>query len=138
MVVGERVPRKDSQAKAEGRTLFIDDYKFPNMLHAAVKRSSHPHARIKALHIPAKLQNDPDLVIITSKDVPGKNRVHIVLDDWVLLADNIVRHVGEPIAVIAAPTKEQATAAVEAIEVDYEPLPAVFDPIEARDDHPVT
>lgn len=137
MVVGERVPRKDAQAKAEGRTLFIDDYKFPNMLHAVVKRSSHPHARIKAFHIPAELQDDPELVIVTSKDVPGKNRVHIVLDDWVLLADDKVRHVGEPIAVIAAPTKEQAATAAGAIAVDYDPLRAVFDPIIARDERPV-
>ncbi|MFQ5980750.1 MAG: xanthine dehydrogenase family protein molybdopterin-binding subunit [Candidatus Heimdallarchaeota archaeon] len=138
MVVGERVPRKDSQAKAEGRTLFIDDYNFPNMLHAAVKRSPHPHARIKAIHVPEELLNDPELVIVTSKDVPGKNRVHIVLDDWVLLADENVKHIGEPIAVIAARTKEQAMTATEAIVVDYEPLPAIFDPVVARNERPVT
>ncbi|MHA2370812.1 MAG: xanthine dehydrogenase family protein molybdopterin-binding subunit, partial [Candidatus Hodarchaeales archaeon] len=136
MVVGERVPRKDAQAKAEGRTLFIDDYRFPNMLHAAIKRSSHPYARIKAIRIPEDVQTNPDVIIATSKDVPGKNRIHIVLDDWVLLAEDVVRHIGEPIAVVAAPTKHQAITVAERIEVDYEILPAVFDPLVARDERP--
>ncbi|MFX0114400.1 MAG: xanthine dehydrogenase family protein molybdopterin-binding subunit [Candidatus Hodarchaeota archaeon] len=137
MVVGERVPRKDAKAKAEGRALFIDDYKFPNMLHAFIKRSPHPHAQIKAIQIPRELKTDPDVIIVTAKDIPGKNRVHIVLDDWILLSEGVVRHVGEPIAVIAAPTKEQALAAAEAITIDFEILPAVYDPLVARDKRPV-
>ncbi|MFW9917755.1 MAG: xanthine dehydrogenase family protein molybdopterin-binding subunit, partial [Candidatus Thorarchaeota archaeon] len=136
MVVGERVPRKDAQAKAEGRTRFIDDYRFPNMLQAAIKRSPHPHARIKAIKIPEDVKNSPDVIIATSKDIPGKNSIHIVLDDWILLAEEVVRHIGEPIAVVAAPTKQQAIMAARKIEVDYEILPAVFDPVVARDEQP--
>jgi len=134
MSVGKKVARKDARAKVEGKSIFIDDMSFSGMWYMSVKRSTIPHGKIKKIHIDPELY-EMGAVIVLPEDIPGKNTVHIIYDDWHLLADPVVRYIGDPIAVIIAPSKSIADKALSCVSVDYEEWPHLEDPLEARN-HP--
>jgi xanthine dehydrogenase molybdopterin-binding subunit B len=69
--------------------------------------------------------------VVTAKDIPGRNCIPIIYEDMPLLAEEVVRYVGEPIALLAAETREDAEEAAKLAQIEYEDLPAVFDPLEA-------
>jgi len=124
-VVGKSVVRDDAFAKAEGRAKFVADIMIPGMLHASALRSPHPYAKILNIndHQARKLPGVE--AILWAKDIPGKNVVHVVWDDQPLLAEKVVKYVGEPVAVVAATDEKIAREALSLIEIKYEPLPAV-------------
>lgn len=130
-VVGRPLPRPDAVAKVTGELRFADDLSFPGMLHARVLRAAYPHARI--LHIDTrKAEALPGVVaVLTHRDVPGKNRHGLIYEDWPVLCEDKVRYVGDAVALVAAETREIATEALSLIDVAYEPLPVVTDPIQA-------
>ena len=131
-VVGQRLPRPDAVAKATGAALFAADYRFPGLLHAKVLRSAHPHARIRGIDV-SQAQAAPGVVaVLTAADVPGNKNHGVARNDWPVLAYDVVRYRGDALAVVVAETAAQAEAALPLIAVDYEPLPAVFSPEEAR------
>ncbi|MHA1398869.1 MAG: molybdopterin cofactor-binding domain-containing protein, partial [Candidatus Heimdallarchaeaceae archaeon] len=115
-----------------GETIYVDDIPEPtNLLHAAVFVSSIPHGKIISLNL-EKAEKSPGVCrILTAKDIPGENQIGRLVQDEELLAEEEVQFVGQPIAVILAETKEQAKQALKLIEIEYEELPAVFDPREA-------
>jgi CO/xanthine dehydrogenase Mo-binding subunit len=129
-IVGKKIPRVDAVAKATGRALFVDDLSFPGMLYAGVKRSPHPHAKIREIKA-GKLKGLNDVYIVTPDDIPGSNVIPIVLRDWPVLAPGIVKHMGEAVALVATDDREKLEEILDSIDVDYEVLPAVFDPEEA-------
>ena len=133
MVVGKPLPRKDAHLKVKGEIQYIYDLSFPDEQFLAVVRSPHAHARIKKISIDDEEIKQLGATVGTAKDIPGKNCVHVILDDWPLLAENVVRHVGEPVAIVVAKDPRSASAATSAVRVEYEILPAVFDPDEAKD-----
>ncbi|UCG02929.1 MAG: xanthine dehydrogenase family protein [Candidatus Heimdallarchaeota archaeon] len=133
MVVGKPLPRKDARFKVKGEAQYIYDLSFSDEQFLAVVRSPHAHARIKKIEIDYERVKQLGATIGTAKDIPGKNIVHVILDDWPLLAEKVVRHVGEPVAIVVAKNLRDANAAVSAVHVEYEKLPAVFDPDEAKD-----
>jgi CO/xanthine dehydrogenase Mo-binding subunit len=102
----------------------------PGMLHAAFVRSPYPHARVLSVSGP------DDCVVLTPDDVADLNRYGCQVKDQRVLAD-VARHIGDVVAAVAAPTRAAARAAALAVEVEYEELPAVFDPIEALDAPPI-
>lgn len=124
--VGTDVKRVDGIGKVTGTTRFTDDLKFPNMLYAKAKRSPYPHARIINIDISKAEQLSGVKAIITGKDVPIK--VGLYLEDKTFIAVDKVRFIGEPVAAVAAVSEEIAERAVELIEVEYEPLPAILNP----------
>jgi CO/xanthine dehydrogenase Mo-binding subunit len=128
-VVGKGVPRVDGRAKAEGRALYIDDMSFPNMLYAALKRSEYPHARFK-LDL-SKVRRIKGVYALDFQDIPGENVIPIVFNDLPVLAPGLTKHVGEGLAIVACPRKEDLRELLELIDVDYTSLKAVFDPEEA-------
>ncbi|HEY64741.1 MAG TPA: molybdopterin-dependent oxidoreductase [Caldilineae bacterium] len=131
-VVGRAVPRPDAVGKVTGRLKFADDISFPDMLHGRVLRSAHPHARIRRIDT-SKAKALPGVVaVLTHADVPGRNRHGLIYEDWPVLCEDKVRYVGDAIALVAAETRDIATRALELIEVAYEPLPVVSDPVQAR------
>ncbi|PIR19111.1 MAG: carbon monoxide dehydrogenase, partial [Elusimicrobia bacterium CG11_big_fil_rev_8_21_14_0_20_64_6] len=126
MSVGKNEPRRDGPAKLTGRALYLDDMSIPGCWHGATVRSTVPHGRIKSVSY------DPDFawnecVIVTAKDIPGKNIVTLIEPDQPLLADGLVRHREEAIVLIAHPDRATAYEAAKRVKIEYEPLPPVFD-----------
>ena len=130
-LIGAAIPRPDAVDKVRGEARFVDDLAFPGMLHGAVVRSPHPHARILGIHAEAARALPGVVAVLTAADVPGENIVHVIVDDQPALAGDVVRYIGEPVALVAAETRRAARAAVNAVRVDYEPLPFVTDPLAA-------
>jgi 4-hydroxybenzoyl-CoA reductase alpha subunit len=131
-LIGQRVARIDSRAKATGEAKYTADLILPRMLHGKVLRSPHAHARI--LHIDtSRAEKLPGVrAVITGKDAAGvKWGVFRYTRDHELLPQDKVRYIGEDVAAVAANDVETALEALELIDVEYEVLPAVFDPIEA-------
>jgi CO/xanthine dehydrogenase Mo-binding subunit len=131
VIVGERVRRPDAPDKVKGSALYVDDLSFTGELHAAALRSPHPHARIQKLDTSAARRLAGVRSVLTARDVPGHNLIPLIQQDWPVLADRFVRHVGEAVALVAADSREAARAALAAIAVEYEPLPALLDMEEA-------
>jgi len=133
LVIGKPLPRKDARLKVKGEAQYIYDLSFPDEHFLAVVRSPHAHARIKKIKIDNEKAKQLGATIGTAKEIPGKNIVHVILDDWPLLAENVVRHVGEPVAIVVAKNPKNAKKAISAVHVEYEKLPELFDPTEAKD-----
>ena len=131
-IVGKRVVRSDSLAKVTGRARYTADLKFPKMLAAKVLRSPYPHARILGIDLTRALKVPGVKAAISGFDTFGvKWGVFRYTQDHSMLPTDKVRYVGEDVAAVAAVDEETAMEALSYIKVDYEPLPAVFDPVES-------
>ncbi len=133
--IGRIARRKDGIAKVTGREVYSSDVTLPHLLFARVLRSPIPHARIKSIN--TREAEKMGAVCITSADTPdikyNERQVSIpekTYRDRVVLPDK-VRHVGEGFAAVAAKTESLAEKAMRSIKVEYEKLPAIFDPYEA-------
>ncbi len=116
----------------KGESIFVDDIPEPkNMLHTAVFVSSIPHGKIIKLDIQNAEKSEGVVKVITAKDIPGTNELGRIIQDEELLAKEKVDFIGQPIAVVYAQTKDQANKAKGLIIVEFEELPAIFDPREA-------
>lgn len=125
--IGVRRRKIDGADKATGRTKYADDYSFPGMLHAKLKRSTRAHARIVRIDV-EKAKAIPGVhAIITGQDLPTKFGIIPWTRDETALAVSDVKYVGEAVAAVCAVDEETANAAVKAIVVEYEPLPAILD-----------
>ena len=140
-VVGKPLRRVDALGKAVGSTVYAGDFSMPNMLHGKVFRSSQPSARIKRLDV-SKARELPGVIsVLTAKDLPDAKLVTDMPGqtgqkrragtDAPVLASEVIRYRGEPIALVAAETLDIAEQALERIEIEYETLPGVYDPLEA-------
>jgi CO/xanthine dehydrogenase Mo-binding subunit len=135
--IGEHTTRVDGVPKVTGSYAYGSDLRTDGMVWAVTLRSPHASARIHALDASAARQSDGVVCVLTAEDVPGKKTFGLEYSDQPVLAEDVVRYEGEPIALVAAETPEQARAAAELVEVDYEPLPGVYDMEEAlRADSP--
>jgi CO/xanthine dehydrogenase Mo-binding subunit len=128
--VGIQSPRVEGEAKVTGKAVYAADVIVPNMLFVKVLRSPLPHARIKRMNVAAALQDRGVECILTGQDLAGA-RIGKKIYDMPLLADGVVRYAGEKVAAVAAETEEAARQGLDLIEVEYEELQAVFDPLEA-------
>ncbi len=126
--VGQSESRVDGVRKVTGFSRYTDDLKLAGMLFAKIKKSPYPHAKILKIDISKAEKLAGVKVVITGKDVPI--RVGLYLEDKTFLAIDKVRFMGEPVAAVAAESEEIAEEAVSLIEVEYEELPAVFNPLE--------
>lgn len=134
-VVGKRVRRTDSLAKVTGRALYTADLKLPRMLHAKVLRSPHAHANILRIDTSKALRLPGVHAVVTASDGFGvKWGVFKYTQDHPMLAPDKVRYIGEDVAGVAAVDEETALEALDLIEVEYDPLPAVFTPEEAMNE----
>jgi CO/xanthine dehydrogenase Mo-binding subunit len=126
-VVGQRVPKLDAAQKAMGRAEYIQDVKLPGMLYGKILYSKYAHAKITAMDISRALALPGVHAVLTGKDIPPKLRMGFYKDNPPLKADKVCCFRDE-IAAVAAVSEEVAKKAVSLIEVEYEVLPAVFDP----------
>ena len=134
--VGQRVLRRENPPLLKGQGKFIDDLPVtPGTLHAAILRSPYPHAHIRGIDIDAALALRGVKAVVTGKDVEALCDPLIVgfanPMEYYGIATDRVRYVGEPVAIVCATDRYVAEDALDLIEVDYDPLPAAVDPVEA-------
>ena len=136
-VVGKGIPKVDAQVKATGQAKYAVDVVLPRMLHGKFLRSPYAHARILSIDT-SKAEKLPGVKkVITAKDLPEGNCGIFVLDQPPLARDKVC-YVGDEVAAVAAETEEIAEEALDLIKVEYERLPAVFDPEQAmKPDAPI-
>ncbi|NOT05892.1 MAG: xanthine dehydrogenase family protein [Anaerolineales bacterium] len=143
--VGKSLPRIDARGKVTGETLYSGDLKMDGMLFMKILFAERPHARVLNIHT-SKAENSAGFIAVyTAKDIPVNEYGLQIPDQPVLCGPgsskpytDIVRFVGDQIAVVVASTEVEAEAAVKLIEVEYEDLPLLSDPTVAlRSDAPI-
>src|SRR5882724_5528030 len=123
-IVGASVPRKEGWDKVTGAARYVDDMVLPGMLYGATVRSTIARGKIR------KITFGPDVawneyVVVSARDIQGKNCIALILDDQPCLASDSVNHPEEPILLLAHPDRHKLRKAVEAVLIEYEALPAV-------------
>lgn len=137
--VGRGIPRFDGYDKVTGRALYAADIQPEGCLHGVTVRSDRPHARIVAI------ERDPafdwtGITVVTAQDLRKlgvRNVVYLQTEDQPVLADGVVRHVFEPVALVAAPTRTRAVAAARHLRITYADRPALLD-YESAEGHPIS
>ncbi len=131
-VVGKPVTREDGPEKVSGSHLYSADIILPGMIWGKVLRCPYAHAKILSIDTTEAARLPGVRAVLTGKDLAGM-RVGRYMRDVPPLAEEKVRFVGERVAAVAADDPDIAEDALNLIEVEYEELPAVFDPMEAMD-----
>jgi CO/xanthine dehydrogenase Mo-binding subunit len=119
------VPRKDGRAKVTGAALYVDDLQVPEMLHGVTVRSKVPRGRISAIHFGEGIPWS-EFTIVTAADIPGSNCIALITDDQPCLAATHVNHPEEPILLLAHHDRYLLEEALHSVQVEIDPLPAVF------------
>ena len=125
--VGESVRRVDGVPKVKGDFEYASDLRRDGMLFGATLRSPHPHARIVSVDVAAAAATPGVCAVLTHSDVPGKKTFGLDVQDQPVLAIDVVRYAGEPVAILAAEDPELARAALKKIAITYEVLTPVTD-----------
>jgi carbon-monoxide dehydrogenase large subunit len=138
---GSGIKRREDPRFLTGRGTYVDDIKLTGLCHAAILRSPHAHAVIRSVDTTAATQSPGVIAVFTGKDLADKlapvpcawavPNCELKLPAHPLLAHEKVRYVGDGVAMVVATSREAARDAVELIEVDYQPLPAVVNPEDA-------
>jgi CO/xanthine dehydrogenase Mo-binding subunit len=133
--IGKSVRRLDYETKVTGKAHYLADMTVPGMCHGKILRSPYPHARIKRIDASKALKVAGVMAVLTRDDILHDEGIEPfygpVFKDQTIVATEKVRHVGDPVAAVAALTVDAAEEALALIEVDYEELPAVLDVREA-------
>ncbi len=138
--IGRPLTRTDAPGKATGRTPYAGDYSMPGMLHAHVLRSPEASARLKRIDATKARALDGVVCVLTGPDlpdrlaptdIPGQTGQKRMDTGQPILVRDRVRYYGEPLALIAAETRDIAKQAMAMIEYDLEPVPGVYDPAAA-------
>ena len=134
-VLNTHVHNIDGIAKVTGRATYTFDVKLPGMLYGKILRSPYPHAKIVNIDFSKAMEIPGVKAVVTGKDTLGVKqgiwrRYKDLCDEAILPVDK-VRYIGEPVAAVAAVTEEIAEKALDYIEVEYEVLPATFEPLDA-------
>jgi CO/xanthine dehydrogenase Mo-binding subunit len=124
-IVGTSVPRREGRDKVTGQSRYVDDMKLPGMLYGATVRSKVPRGKIKKITFGMGIDWN-EFVIVSAKDIPGKNCIALIEEDQPCLADGSVNHPEEPILLLAHPDRHLLPRAVESISIEYDPLPGIF------------
>jgi len=134
-VLNTHIHNVDGIAKVTGRATYTFDVKLPGMLYGKILRSPYPHAKILKIDFSKAMEIPGVKAVVTGKDTLGVKqgiwrRYKDLCDEQILPVDK-VRYIGEPVAAVAAVTEEIAEKALDYIEVEYEVLPATFEPLDA-------
>src|SRR5438132_2156874 len=124
-IIGTSVPRMEGRDKVAGLARYVDDMVLPGMLYGATVRSRIPRGKIKEFTFGPGI-DWKEFVIVSPRDIPGKNCIALIEDDQPCLADGVVNHSEEPLLLLAHPDRHLLPKAVEAVSVEYDPLPAIF------------
>ena len=124
--IGRSVPRKEGRAKVTGSARYVDDVTLPGMMHGATVRSTVARGIIRNIRYDPTIPWD-EFTIVTAADVPGHNRVALILDDQPYLADDRINHPEEPVVLLAHRDRQMLELARRHVTIEVEPLPPVFD-----------
>jgi CO/xanthine dehydrogenase Mo-binding subunit len=124
-IVGTSVPRMEGRDKVTGHSRYVDDMVLPGMLYGATVRSRIPRGKIRKINFAPAIDWN-EFVIVSPTDIPGKNCIALIEDDQPCLADGIVNHPEEPLLLLAHPDRHLLPKAVEAVSIEYDPLPVIF------------
>src|SRR5450631_2682870 len=127
-IIGKSIAMVDAARKTTGSGKYTDDLSLPGMLYGKILHSPHPHARIKGIDTSRAERLDGVIAVVTGKDAPNPFGILPVGHDEHALALDKVRYVGDNVACVAAVSEAIAEQALELIDVEYELLPAYFDP----------
>jgi CO/xanthine dehydrogenase Mo-binding subunit len=138
--IGKTFRRLDYETKVTGRAQYLADMSLPGMLHGKISRSPYPHARITRIDASKAAKVTGVVAVLTRDDILHDQGIEPyygpVFKDQTIVAVEKVRHVGDPVAAVAALTFDAAEAALKLIEVDYEELPAVLNVEDALKSNP--
>src|SRR5262245_9955810 len=121
--VGTNVLRKEGEAKVTGRARYLDDLSFPNLLYGRTVRSTVPAGEIVEVRCPFDRRG---FTIVDHRDIPGRNFVALIEEDQPCLAERVVRHVAEPVLLLAHADRDVLAEAP--VEIDYRAATPNFDP----------
>jgi CO/xanthine dehydrogenase Mo-binding subunit len=124
-IVGAPVPRKEGVDKLLGRARYVDDIEREGMWYGVTVRSSIPRGLIRSIGFDQRIDWS-EFAIVTAADVPGNNHIQLIFDDQPCLADGMVNHCDEAILLLAHPDKHKLREAVNAVHIEYDPLPPIF------------
>jgi CO/xanthine dehydrogenase Mo-binding subunit len=124
-IVGSAVPRKEGREKVTGQARYVDDMVLPDMLYGATVRSQIPRGRIEQIEFGPGIAWG-EFVIVSAKDIPGKNCIALIGDDQPCLASEFVNHPEEPVLLLAHRDRYALRKAVEAVSIECESFPAIF------------
>jgi aldehyde oxidoreductase len=135
-LIGENMHRVDAAEKTLGTAVYADDVYLDGMLLGGAKRSLYPRARILAVHT-EKARALPGVhAVLTAADIPGEKKIGHIKKDWDVLVPvgDITHYLGDAVALVAAQTRTQLEEALDLIEVDYEELEAIYDPLRSMEE----
>ena len=135
--INRPVRRLDVVEKVTGQAMYGADLKFERMLYGKGLYAEHPHARIVSIDASEAEAMEGVACVVTARDIPGMKVMGEVMQDQYILADDKTRFFGDVVACVAAETPELAAEAVRRIRVEYEALPAFFDPSRAKNHEPI-
>jgi 4-hydroxybenzoyl-CoA reductase subunit alpha len=130
-IVGKNISVKDARAKVTGSIRYGIDHLVPGMIHGKILRSPNAHARIKKIDTARAEALAGVLGVVTHRDAPDRDWESCWFNYRGHILDDRVRFVGDEVAAVGAIDEDTAFKAIQLIDVDYEVLPAVFDPEEA-------
>jgi CO/xanthine dehydrogenase Mo-binding subunit/aerobic-type carbon monoxide dehydrogenase small subunit (CoxS/CutS family) len=133
-VVGHKQIRPDAVDKVTGRAKFTDDLVFDGMLYASVRRAGIPHGILRRLNIENASKLPGVRAILTAQNLPAEKNHGLVIYDWPILVGlgERIRYIGDALAIVAAETQKIAVEAMQLIEADFDELPVISDPVQAR------
>ncbi len=124
-IVGASVPRKEGVNKLQGRAQYVDDIDREGMWHGTTVRSAVPRGLIRSIAFDPAIDWS-QFAVVTAADIPGENRIQLIVADQPCLAAGQVNHCEEPILLLAHSDKHKLREAAAAVHIEYAPLPPVF------------
>ena len=132
-IIGTRLKRVDARGKTTGETRFLTDIQVANMVHGAPVYSSIPYGRLLGIDT-TMVESDSEFVaFFAASDIPGENQVGVILEDQPLLADQVVRYIGDSVGILIAKTPESAQRLSKLVEVKTESFAPILSIDESRD-----
>ncbi|MBC8505507.1 MAG: xanthine dehydrogenase family protein molybdopterin-binding subunit [Anaerolineales bacterium] len=131
ITLGKSELRKDAWAKVTGAAQYVADIPHDGVLYGAIVRSTIHHGQLLSVNVSAAKEVQGVVKVITSDDIPGDKAFGALIHDQPPLVVELVRHLGEPIALVIAETEAVAKEAAELVEIEYEPIEPVHDPVDA-------
>ncbi|HXT19757.1 MAG TPA: carbon monoxide dehydrogenase, partial [Thermoanaerobaculia bacterium] len=125
-LIGKSVPRKEGREKVTGAARYVDDLRRDGMLYGTTVRSPVARGRIRGVHFGDGIPWE-EIVVVTVKDVPGKNCITLILEDQPCLADGVVNHPEEPVLLLAHADRYLLEEARRSVTLEIDELPSVFD-----------